>query len=44
MERGAIFMAQISVRLDDDVKRFAEEAYAETGLSMLSAIMIYGHL
>jgi len=34
-------MAQISVRVDDDVKKNAEEACDELGLSMSAAINIY---
>ena len=34
-------MAQISIRVDDDVKRQAEKACADLGLSMSSEINIY---
>lgn len=34
-------MAQISVRIDDEVKKSAEMACAEIGLSMSTAINIY---
>lgn len=34
-------MAQISFRIDDNVKRMAEQAYAEIGMSMSTAINIY---
>lgn len=34
-------MAQISVRIDDEVKKSAEKACAEIGLSMSTAINIY---
>ncbi len=34
-------MAQISLRVDDDVKRNAEETLDEIGLSMSSAINIF---
>lgn len=34
-------MAQISIRVDDDVKRQAEKVCADLGLSMSSAINIY---
>ena len=34
-------MAQISVRIDDDVKRQAEKTLAEIGLSMSTAINIF---
>ncbi|MCD7843033.1 MAG: type II toxin-antitoxin system RelB/DinJ family antitoxin [Clostridiales bacterium] len=34
-------MAQISIRVEDDVKRQAEEVCADIGLSLSSAINIY---
>lgn len=34
-------MAQISLRIDDDIKRNAELACSEIGLSMSTAITIY---
>lgn len=34
-------MAQISVRVDDDVKKSAEQACADIGMSMSTAINIY---
>lgn len=34
-------MAQISLRVDDDVKRGAEETFDEIGLSMSAAINIF---
>lgn len=34
-------MAQISVRIDDDVKKSAEEALDEVGLSMSTAINVF---
>lgn len=34
-------MAQISVRIDDDVKRQAEKTLAEIGISMSTAINIF---
>jgi len=34
-------MAQISLRIDDDVKKSAEQACADIGLSMSTAITIY---
>lgn len=34
-------MAQISLRVDDDVKRSAEQVCADLGLSMSTAITIY---
>ena len=34
-------MAQISLRVDDEVKRNAEKACSEIGLSMSTAITIY---
>lgn len=34
-------MAQISLRIDDDVKRSAEKACADIGISMSTAINIY---
>jgi len=34
-------MAQISLRIDDDVKKSAEQACSEIGLSMSTAITIY---
>lgn len=39
--KGSDFMAQISVRIDDEVKKSAEKACAEIGLSMSTAINIY---
>lgn len=34
-------MAQISLRVDDDVKRDAEQALSEIGLSMSTAINVF---
>ncbi len=34
-------MAQISLRVDDDVKRGAEKTFSDIGLSMSSAINIF---
>ncbi len=34
-------MAQISLRIEDDVKKKAEEACAEIGMSLSTAITIY---
>lgn len=34
-------MAQISVRIEDDVKRRAEQACAEIGMSLSTAINVY---
>lgn len=34
-------MAQISLRVDDDIKRGAEEAFADIGLSMSTAINVF---
>lgn len=34
-------MAQISLRIDDDVKKRAEQACADIGMSMSTAINIY---
>lgn len=34
-------MAQISLRIDDDVKKSAEQACADIGMSMSTAINIY---
>ena len=34
-------MAQISLRVDDDVKRCAEKTFSDIGLSMSSAINIF---
>lgn len=34
-------MAQISLRVDDDVKKSAEQACADIGMSMSTAINIY---
>ena len=34
-------MAQISVRVDDDVKKNAEQVCAEIGISMAAAINVY---
>ena len=36
-----LYMAQISLRVDDDVKRGAEETFDEIGLSMSAAINIF---
>lgn len=38
---GVIFMAQISLRIDDDVKRNAEKTLEDIGLSMSAAINIF---
>ena len=35
------FMAQISLRVDDDVKKGAEQACADIGLSMTTAITVF---
>lgn len=40
-KKEVIFMAQISLRIDDDIKRNAELACSEIGLSMSTAITIY---
>lgn len=34
-------MAQINLRIDDDIKRSAEAVCAEIGMSMSTAITIY---
>ena len=39
-ERGDI-MAQISLRIEDDVKKMAEQACADIGMSLSTAINIY---
>ena len=39
--KGSDFMAQISLRIDDDVKKNAERACADIGISMSAAINIY---
>ena len=39
--KGVISMAQISLRVDDDVKINAERTFDEIGLSMSSAINIF---
>ncbi|KAI4445048.1 hypothetical protein C823_007300 [Eubacterium plexicaudatum ASF492] len=39
-ERGDM-VAQISLRIEDDVKKRAEEACADIGLSLSAAITIY---
>lgn len=39
--KGVICMAQISLRVDDDVKINAERTFDEIGLSMSSAINIF---
>ncbi len=39
--KGVIFMTQISIRVDDDVKRMAEDACADIGLSLSAAINVY---
>ena len=33
-------MAQISLRVDDDVKRGAEQTFEDIGLSMSTAVMV----
>lgn len=39
--QGVISMAQISLRVDDDVKRGAEQALSDIGLSMSAAINVF---
>ena len=34
-------MAQISLRIDDEVKRSAEQVYADIGITLSTAINIY---
>lgn len=40
-KKGAIFMAQISLRVDDNLKRSAERTFDDIGLSMSTAINIF---
>ena len=40
-EKGVEVMAQISLRVDDDVKRGAEQALNDIGLSMATAINVF---
>lgn len=40
-KKGEIGMAQISLRVDDDVKRKAERTFNDIGLSMSTAINIF---
>lgn len=40
-EKGVSVMAQISLRVDDDVKRGAEQALNDIGLSMSTAINVF---
>ena len=39
--KGGVSMAQISLRVDDDVKRNAERTFDDIGLSMSTAINIF---
>ena len=39
--KEVIFMAQISLRIEDSVKKNAEQVCAEIGISMAAAINIY---
>ncbi len=41
VEKGVVDMAQISLRVDDDVKRGAERALNDIGLSMSTAINVF---
>lgn len=41
VKNGAIFTAQISLRVDDDVKRVSEQTFAVIGLSMSTAINVF---
>ncbi len=41
VELGGVFMAQISLRVDDEVKRNAERTLDDIGLSMSAAITIF---
>ena len=40
-ERGRDIMAQISFRVDDDIKRGAEKVFDSIGVGMATAINIY---
>ena len=40
-KKGVVFMAQINVRVDDDIKRNAERTFDDIGLSMSTAINIF---
>ena len=41
IQKGVNIMAQISLRVDDDVKRSAERTFDDIGLSMSTAINIF---
>ena len=41
IQKGVNIMAQISLRVDDDVKRGAEQTFDDIGLSMSTAINIF---
>ena len=41
VKKGVVFMAQISLRVDDEVKRNAERTFNDIGLSMSAAINIF---
>ena len=40
-QKGVAAMAQVSLRVDDDVKRGAEQALSDIGLSMSTAINVF---
>ena len=40
-KKDDVLMAQISLRIDDDVKRSAEQVCADIGISLSTAINIY---
>lgn len=41
IKKGVIYMAQINLKIDDDVKRNAENTLNDIGLSMSAAINIF---
>ena len=41
VKKGVVFMAQISLRVDDEVKRNAERTFNDIGLCMSAAINIF---
>ena len=41
VKKGVVFMAQINLRIDDEVKRNAEKTLDDIGLSMSAAINIF---
>lgn len=41
--KGGIFMANINIRIDDNVKKNAERVFAELGLTPTAAIVLFYH-